>query len=118
MASFKNGVGDWTEYRKLKPQIEINFHVDKDDYGLGSHWENMKDAHDGSLKALIRAQNEGLKYVLFIHGWSTSRIGKTTARSQVRKLMRSAASTPYIIRSECIQHNSVFVAAIRPKGKD
>src|ERR1035437_9916430 len=51
---------------------------------------------------------------MFLHGWSTSRPGNTTSRSQVRKLMQSKESTPYIVRRDCIQHDTVFVAAIRP----
>ncbi len=39
---------------------------------------------------------------------------QTTARSVIRGLMRSKAATPYIVRNQCIQHHSCFVAAIRP----
>jgi hypothetical protein len=79
------------------------------------YWERMDSVWDRALEALEKAQEQGVSYVLFTHGWSTSSPGKTTARSQVRKLMRSPTATPYILRSECIQHESVFVAAIRPK---
>lgn len=112
---FQQGWGNWAEYRQLPRVMEVDFHYTKEEgYGLGSYYLNMQDAWDRSLRALEEAQREGFQYVLFTHGWSTSRIGKTTARSQVRKLLRSKAATPYVIRRDCIQHNSVFVAAIRP----
>lgn len=111
---FKDENGNWVEYRKLPDLLELDFHCN-DGYGFGSYWENMNDVADQALAALRRAQEEGKAYVLFTHGSSTSRIGKTTARSQVRKVMRSKDATPYIIRSQCIQHYSVFVAAVRPK---
>ena len=66
-----------------------------------------------AFEALKDAYQQGLSYVIFTHGHSTSRPGQTTARSQIRKLMRSKSATPYMIRSESIQHESVFVAAIR-----
>jgi hypothetical protein len=69
------------------------------------------DVVEGRLK---HAQNTVRQYFMFIHGWSTSRRGKTTARSQVRKFMRSSAATPLIDRNNCIQHDTVFVAKIRP----
>jgi len=75
----------------------------------------MEKVYQDSLRALQRAQDEGYDYVLFTHGRSTSRRGKTTSRSQVRKLMRSPDATPYVLRSESIQHPSVFVAAIKPQ---
>jgi hypothetical protein len=77
---------------------------------MGNVWER-------AFEALRGAHEQGAKYVLFTHGSSTSRLGKTTARSQVRGLMRSKEATPYILRSKCIQHDTVFVAAIRPKPK-
>jgi hypothetical protein len=42
---------------------------------------------------LTTAQNNGRPYLMFVHGWSTSRPGKTTARSVVRNFMRSKAAT-------------------------
>ena len=74
----------------------------------------MQAVWDRALSALVEAQRSGKKYVLLTHGSTTSRIGKMTARSQVRKLLRSKEATPYVIRRESIQHDSVFVAAIRP----
>jgi hypothetical protein len=68
-----------------------------------------------ALEVLQQAYEQGKQHVIFTHGWSTSRPRKTTARSQVRKVMRSREATPYIIRRDCVQHDSVFVAAIRQK---
>jgi hypothetical protein len=67
------------------------------------------------VEASVReARNKGRSYIMFIHGWSTSGIGKTTARSQVRSFMRSEAATPLIDRTRCLQHESVFVAKLKP----
>lgn len=104
-------VGDWIRYRQLPDLIEVDFHWAKMETGL--YHENMQQVWDQALSALIEAHAQRKKFVLFTHGWSTSRIGRTTARSQVRKLMRSRVATPYIARPTCIQHDSVFLAAIR-----
>ena len=74
----------------------------------------MEAVREKALDALEKAYRAGLAYVIFRHGSSTSRLGTTTARSQVRGLMRSKDATPFIIRSQCTQHYSVFVAVIRP----
>jgi hypothetical protein len=42
-----------------------------------------------------------------------SRPGKTTARSVVRGFMRSKEATPFVVKVDCIQHNTVFIAKIR-----
>ena len=81
-----------------------------------TYYEAMDQVFDESFEALRSAQASGVRHVLFRHGSSTSRPGQTTARSQVRGLMRSPLATPYIIRSKCIQHESVFVAAIRSES--
>ncbi len=110
---FKQGTGDWTQYRTLQPSMEVDFHWLE--YGRREvpYEEAMAEVWDTALEALKEAQQKGIRYVLFRHGHSTSRPGKSTARSEVRSLMRSKEATPYIIRRECIQHESVFVAAIR-----
>jgi hypothetical protein len=111
---FKLEDGPWAEYRKLEPRpMEVDFH-----YPPGTrkveYWDAMDAIRERAFEAIKKAQADGVKWVLFTHGWSTS-VGwkQTTARSQVRGLMRSKEATPYIVRSECIQHESVFVAAIR-----
>src|SRR5262249_7335127 len=77
--------------------------------------EKLAEVYHDTLQALEEAYNAGKRFVLFVHGSSTSRRGKETSRSVVRKVMRSKAATPYIIRRECIQHETVFVAAIRQR---
>lgn len=110
---FIQGSGNWTQYRTLQPSIEVDFHrndLGKRDIPYGVAMDKIRDEVLESLKS---AYNEGKGYVLLIHGHSTSRPGKTTTRSVIRALMRSKEATPYIIRNKCIQHQSVFVAAIR-----
>jgi hypothetical protein len=114
---FKKYARDWTDFRKLltPAPIEVDYHADPNEPdGLAYH-ERMQNACKHTLETLKQAQEDGVVYVMFRHGWSTSRRGATTYRSQIRKLMRSREATPYIIRKNCIQHPSVFVAAIRPK---
>ena len=111
---FKVDRGDWKNFRKLGSYIEIKGYHNEDS-DRGPYWEEMEAVYDGAKKILESAYEDGIEYVIFTHGWSTSRRGRTTNRSQIRKLMRCKDATPYIIRKECIQHYSVFVAAIRPK---
>ncbi len=111
---FKKGSGDWKEYRKLGSFVEVDFHYSERGRRWVSYDEAMGEVYETALAALKQASEEGISYVIFTHGWSTSRPGKTTARSTVRGLMRSQEATPFICRRECIQHDSVFVAAIRP----
>lgn len=112
---FKDAGGDWVALRKLPGLVEVDFHWSDRSSDL-SYWEKMGEVYSSAWKALIQAQQDGNQYVMFRHGASTSRIGKSTARSTVRGLMRGKEATPYILRSQCIQHESVFVAAIRPKA--
>jgi hypothetical protein len=110
---FKYATLNWVEYRKLLPDmVEFDFHW-ANTSGKASYHENMDAVWDAGLQAIIEAQATGKKYVMFTHGSSSSRIGKTTSRSQVRKLMRSKIVTPYVVRAECIQQETVFIAAIR-----
>ena len=112
--TFKKASGNWTDFRKLEPTpVEINFHVEGDDSAKPPYYENMQYNAKATIDALRRAQANGDSYVLFIHGSSTSRRGTTTTRSVVRGIMRRPDATPYILRSKCIQHYSVFLAAIR-----
>lgn len=118
---FLQGSGDWTEYRKLQPSMEVDFHppdVPCQDRPWHQRGLNEGEVWDRSMEALKKAQEQGYAYVLFRHGHSTSGPFRTTARSIVRKLMRGKEATPYIVRRNCIQHESVFVAAIRlPPGQ-
>ncbi len=104
--------GNWTDLRRaLKNYIEVDFHHDAP--REIPYWEAMEDVRRTALQALKDAHVNGNDYVLFLHGASTSRLGATTARSQVRGLIRSKDATPYVVRSQCLQHETVFVAAIR-----
>lgn len=104
---------DWVEYRALPGVVEVDFHFSGED-SLGTFHDNMHDVRVRTLRALEAAQRNGKHYVLFTHGHSTSRPGRTSSRSVVRGVMRNKESTPYLLRAQCIQHPSVFVAAIRP----
>ena len=117
MSTFKIEYGDWTEYRSLSKLLEIDFHPSEDEESFLPYHERMDKVWNDSLDALKAAQSKGYYYVLFRHGWSTSRRGTTTSRSQVRKLMRDPIATQYIVRKDCIQHDSVFVAKIRSPSK-
>jgi len=112
MSAWKQEEGEWTEYRRLPLCVEVDFHrawrEDRTTYRDG-----MVEVGNDAFAAIETAHRFGLKYVIFTHGRSTSGPGKTTARSMVRELMRSPASTPFIQRRDCIQHPSCFVAAIR-----
>ena len=111
---FKKELRDWKEYRKLDGRVrEFDCHLGPD-HGKGYH-ELMEYFYDEVLKVLKDEYNTGGCWVLITHGWSTSRKGATTARSQVRKLMRGKDATPFIDRKRCIQHDSVFVVAIKKK---
>jgi hypothetical protein len=105
--------GDWTRFRTLPELEELDLHRSGDPYE-GSYWDLMSALADEVLNRLKQAQARGTKHLLVTHGRSTSEGWKhTTGRSVVRQVMRSPAATPYIVRRNCVQHESVFVAAIR-----
>jgi hypothetical protein len=114
---FLKETGDWKRFRALEEGMpEVDFHPDSwgEDAGEFTDFHSkMSMVFDRALEGLQQAQLAGNKYVLFTHGRSTSRSGRTSARSVVRQLMRSKEATPYLIRKDCIQHESVFVACIR-----
>jgi len=113
---FKYEICNWTSYRQLPKLVEVDFHWSE--FGrYHDHLESMKAVCERTIEALMQAQKEGKQYVLFTHGASTSRPGRTTANSQVHKVMRSKEATPLVIRKECIKHHTAFVAAIRPLRK-
>ena len=110
--------GTWTELRNLKPNKEVDFHYhDRKGYDSRetTYGEKVTSVYNIVLEELQSAYDNGIPYVLFSHGWSTSGPWKRTARSAVRFLMRSKKTTPFIIRKLCIQYESVFLAVIRPK---
>ena len=113
--SIQRRISDWVLYRaeySLTREDEVDLHFGpRDPYT--SYDDVMAEVRDILKNALVEAQNNDRPYVLFIHGWSTSRRGKTTARSVVRQFMRSPAATPYIERNGCIQDEAVFLAKVR-----
>lgn len=119
MTVIKNEKGNWTDYRArfgLTPADEIDLHFANEHSHSGWHEpydDKMATVENLVLQSLQTAQANDRSYIMFMHGWSTSRPGKTTARSVVRRVMRSSAATPYVVRAECIQHNSVFVAKVK-----
>jgi hypothetical protein len=116
---FHKGSGDWTQYRSrfnLSKSDEIDLHFGKRDKSV-PYYEAMAELTNLIEGGLRDAQRKGRPYVLFVHGSSTSRPGKTTARSQVRSFMRSKAATSLIERKHCIQHETVFVAKVRTGDK-
>jgi len=118
---FKIDDGDWTRFRSLPGVQELDLHLSGckgEPADWTPYYERMSDIYDSVLQTLRTLQSdESVLRLLIRHGRSTSRPGKTTSRSQVRKLMRSRDATPYIIRAQSIQHPSVFVAALRKIAK-
>lgn len=114
--TFQRGRGDWIQYRQilgLTPDQEVDLH-----FGQRDPWIPYESAM-AEVEQIVRdhlelAQRTGLEYLMFRHGQSTSRRGKTTSRSIVRQFMRSKNATPLIERRHCIQHDTVFVAKVRP----
>jgi hypothetical protein len=107
--------GNWTRYREqfaLTSADEVDLHFGRRDWHV-PYREAMADVAALVEERLREAQKNGRPYVMFVHGWSTSRPGQTTARSVVRGFMRSPAATPLIDRGRCIQHDTVFVAKVR-----
>src|SRR4051812_18769708 len=116
-AQFKQGMGDWTQYRSmynLSKSDEVDLHFGKRDAASVPYGETMDGVSDLVEANLHGARRRGVRYLMFVHGWSTSKPGRTTARSQVRQFMRSKTATPLIERKHCIQHETVFVAKLRP----
>jgi hypothetical protein len=113
---FQRGFGDWRRHRSefgLTELDEIDLHFGKRDRTQMSYAEAMAGVLELVIAKLRDAQLNGRSHVMIIHGKSTSRRGKTTARSQVRNFMRSKHATPLIDRKGCIQHDTVFVAKLR-----
>ena len=112
---FTKATGDWTLLQRPSC-IEVEFHHELNDGRREepSYEQMMSEVCRKSLAALEVAYTYGIEHVLFRHGCSISRNGKTTSRSVVRGLMQNKKAIPYIVRSQCVQHESVFLAAIRP----
>ncbi len=105
--------GDWKLLRSLPNHREVDFHPDS---FLGLHNsfdEKMNAVYKRAFDAISKAQQDGIDWVLLVHGWSTSRNGRTSTRSVIRSLMRSPKVTPFINRAKCLAHNTVYVVATR-----
>lgn len=108
------GSGDWVQYRQLPGKMrEVDFHPGRRDPSKAEYGEAMAEVYSDGLAELRKAQEAGCDWVLFRHGCSTSRPGATTARSQLRALLRSGDSSPFVVKARSIQHDTVLVAAIR-----
>jgi hypothetical protein len=111
-AQFKPFHGDWITLRSLNPrEVDLNFGRRERDKEYGQMMEDLRNRVAAELR---EAQEHGQQYVLFRHG-SAASLGwsGTTARSAVRSFMRSADATPFVVRKECLQGDSVFLARIR-----
>jgi hypothetical protein len=93
------------------PNCVLNLNLTSAGTGAGSCSRRLIKTLMNFMETAVRRR----PYIMFVHGRSTSRQGKTTARSVVRKFMRSSEATPYIERRCSIQHETVFVARIKPK---
>jgi hypothetical protein len=110
--TFRQGWGDWRQYRP-PDCVEVDLHFGERDRNVKTYQQAMDEVSELVERTLREAQRDGQPYVMFIHGRSTSRRGKMTARSRVRGFMRSPKATPLIERSQCIQHATIFVAKVR-----
>jgi hypothetical protein len=111
---FKKEFRNWIEYRSLPGIREVELHFGEN-MG-GSFYENMDAIRVLALDSIKNAYHDNeIQYVMFTHGSSTSGSGRISSRSVIRGLMRHKDATPFICRKDCIQHDSVFVAAMRQK---
>jgi len=107
--------GNWTDLRNefgLTRDDEIDLHFGRRDPHV-RYDDVMADVARLVESKLIEAQKNKRPYLLFVHGRSTSRSGKISARSIVRAFMRSKKASPLIERAGCIQHETVYLAKIR-----
>ncbi len=112
----KREQGDWVSYRErfgLSKADEIDLHFGGRDRNVASYDEAMADVEELIRRSLREAQENGRPRLMFVHGHSTSRPGRKTARSVVRGFMRSKEATPFVVKAHCIQHPTVFIAKIR-----
>jgi hypothetical protein len=83
----KHEQGNWVSYCDrlgLSGDDKIDLHFGPRDRNVASYDEAMADVEQLIRHSLRKAQENGRPYVMFIHGQSTSRPGRTTARSVVR----------------------------------
>lgn len=105
--------GDWQTLRV--PGIrEIDFHRGRRDPSI-PYMQAMSEVYTETLDAIRKAHADGEPYLLIGHGFSTSGAFRVTARSMVRRALRSPEATPYIVRRDTVLHRAVARVAIRPK---
>jgi len=103
--------GDWDFLKYLGKIYYVDFYLPEGK----SFYEKMEQSHRIVINSLKYAQDQGYDYVLFNYGASTSRPVLGSPRSAVRSIMRSKEAAPYTIKKKSIQHESVFLVAIKPK---
>lgn len=115
---FRKVKGNVEKFQKLGPNRVIN--VTKTNIATRnkklSNQEKIDEARRQTFAALKNAYEDEVKYLIIKHGKSPSKRGLVTIGSRVRSLMRSHSTGPYILRTSCIEHESAFIAAIRPKS--
>ena len=94
-------------------RVAFDFSGRPDVLHIDFHGIATVNAYDRALRTLVDAHRRGLAWVVFTHGSSTSRPGKTTCRSEVRRLLRGKDATPYIVRREIGQNRSTTWVAIQ-----
>jgi hypothetical protein len=112
--TFKKFDGDWRGFRG-EGVAEIDFHHQGPRPRDLSYMDAMAAVYQDSLDAIRAAWELGTPFLLIGHGRSTSRPFHVTARSMVRRLMRSPEVTPFVERHRCIEHPSCFLVALRKK---
>ena len=116
MSRFRSAGGDWKLLRAVTAGMsgaEVDFHWTEPGGSSAPYWDRMAIVSEYAALSLRIAQEIGVQWLILRHGSSTSGPFRETARSRIRALMRSADATPLIVRKDCIQHHSVFVARIR-----
>lgn len=115
MGKFKTAEGPWIALYK-PGAIRLDLHFGRGD-GTTHYTDRMRDNYLLVLQTLKDAQVRNVLWVLITHGASTSGPGKLTARSVVRGIMRDPEATPYIVRKECVQHETAFLVRIKTSSK-
>ena len=106
--------GDWTKLRRVPGLREIDFHRGRRDR-TKSYMDCMAEVYQEAFDAIRQAHRDGYRYLLIGHGYSTSGPFRRTARSQIRRLLRSPEVTPFVNRSETVQHEACVRVALKPR---
>jgi hypothetical protein len=92
----------------------IDFHYGRRPPEL-PYMEAMANVYTEALAAIRLAYEEGAPFLLIVHGYSTSRAFHVTARSMVRRLMRSKEVTPYVDRRRSVREQGRLLVALKPR---